>query len=164
MTTWSAAFAAQAASDLDVYGLLTRSTLPACHRLHYLQMWLEKLCKAHVYEADVEGLKDTHNVVGKVLPRLIAQHWRRLGFQQPPNIPPLQKLCREIDLLHPQIKDGDRRPDNVEYPWTTASGEVGVPARWKFSLAGRLYSIPGRQLLQAADRLTREPALFVRPG
>ena len=43
MTTRSEAFAAQAASDLDVYDILASSTLPSSHRLHYLQMWLEKL-------------------------------------------------------------------------------------------------------------------------
>ena len=43
------AFATQAASDLDAFEALTATTLPTCHRLHYLQMWLEKLCKAYLW-------------------------------------------------------------------------------------------------------------------
>ena len=45
--TWAQAFARQAESDLHVYDVLvTDPSLPACHRLHYLQMACEKLCKA----------------------------------------------------------------------------------------------------------------------
>lgn len=65
MTTWSEAFAAQARSDLDVYDFLTSSTMPISHRLHYLQMWLEKICKAHTPD---EEFRKTHNVIAKVLP------------------------------------------------------------------------------------------------
>jgi hypothetical protein len=128
-------------------------------------MWLEKLCKAYEYEANVAALKNTHNVVAKVLPRLIMEHWRRFGFEQHPDRKAIQALCREIDLLHPQVDDNDRRPDNVEYPWIGASGNVEVPALWKFSLASRLYNTnPGRLLLKAANQLTRNPAAFIRRG
>ncbi len=68
MTTRSEAFAAQAASDLDAYDILASSTLPSSHRLHYLQMWLEKLCKAYLWlpEAAADDLRSKHNVVDKV--------------------------------------------------------------------------------------------------
>ncbi|EYF06105.1 hypothetical protein [Chondromyces apiculatus] len=49
MTTWSEAFAAQAASDLDAHDTLVKSSVPSSHRLHTLQMWLEKLCKAYLW-------------------------------------------------------------------------------------------------------------------
>jgi len=159
MTTWSEAFAAQAASDLHAFDLLTRSALPSSHRLHYLQMWLEKLCKAYVYETKIEAWKDVHNVIARVLPRLIDEHWRRIGFARPSNAAQIRDLCREIDLLHPSIKDNNRRPDNVEYPWLAASGSIEVPARWKFPIAARLYTNPGRLLLKAAVRLTANPGL-----
>ena len=88
MTTRSEAFAAQAASDLDVYDILASSTLPSSHRLHYLQMWLEKLCKAYLWlpEAAADDLRSKHNVVDKVLPRIIQEHWRRIGFTHRPDI------------------------------------------------------------------------------
>jgi hypothetical protein len=162
MATWSKAFAEQAGSDLDAYNLLARSDLPSSHRLHYLQMWLEKLCKAYLWmpEASADELRNKHNVIFKVLPSLISRHWRRLGFEQRPDTTQIRQLCREIDLLHPQVNDNNRRPDNVEYPWLGSSGAVEVPARWKFSLAGKLYSNPGRLLLKAADRLTRDPVIL----
>jgi len=164
MATWSQAFAEQADSDLDAYNLLARSTLPSSHRLHYLQMWLEKLCKAYLWmpEAGADELRAKHNVIAKVLPSLVSRHWRRIGFEQRPDTTQIRQLCREIDLLHPQVDDDNRRPDNVEYPWTGSSGGVEVPAKWKFSLAGRLNSNPGRLLLKAATHLTRGPAVFIR--
>jgi hypothetical protein len=162
MPNWSKAFAVQAASDLDTYDLQAKNAAVQSHRLHYLQMWLEKLCKAHVHRANLDTLKSTHNVVAKVLPRLILEHWRRIGLEQQPDLAEIRALCREVDLLHPQVDDDNRRPDNVEYPWIGSGGEVEVPARWKFPLAQRLYSNAGRLLLKAADRLTRNPAVFIR--
>ena len=164
MATWSEAFAAQASSDLDAYELLTRSTLPSSHRLHYLQMWLEKLCKAYLWklETDADELRRTHNVIAKVLPRLVSEHWRRTGSRERHDMTSVRELCREVDLLHPQVDDNDRRPDNVEYPWPGRSGTTEIPIRWNFPVAGRLYSNPGRLLLKAAVNLTRDPAQFIR--
>ncbi len=125
-------------------------------------MWLQKLCKSYVYRANLDALKTTHNVVAKVLPRLINEHWRRIGLERPPNMAEIRVLCREIDLLHPQVDDDNRRPENVEYPWMGNSGEVEIPARWKFPLAQRLYSNPGRLLLKASDHITRNPAVFIQ--
>lgn len=164
MTTRSEAFAAQAASDLDAYDVLAGSTLPSSHRLHYLQMWLEKLCKAYLWlpEATADELRNKHNVVDKILPRMIGEHWRRIGFEQRPDIASIRQICREIDLLHPQVDDNDRRPDNVEYPWIGVTGDAEVPARWEFALVSRLYSHSGRLLIKAAVSLTRNPAVFTR--
>jgi hypothetical protein len=159
----SEAFAAQAAADLDAYSLLAESALPSAHRLHYLQMWLEKLCKAHLWLVDThsEDLRWRHNVVAKVLPQLIREHWRRIGLENRPAIATIRDLCREIDLLHPQVDDNGRRPDNVEYPWVGTGGDIEVPAKWTFPLAQRLYTNPGRLLLKAANRLTRSPNIFI---
>jgi hypothetical protein len=159
----SEAFAAQAASDLDTYEALAASTLPACHRLHYLQMWLEKLCKAYLWlpAASADEFRTQHNVIARVLPRIIAEHWRRISFSQRPNLTDIRDLCREIDLLHPQIDDGGRRPDNSEYPWTGRGGDTLVPSQWTFPIARRLHSHTGRLLMKAAKALTRNPAIFI---
>jgi hypothetical protein len=69
----------------------------------------------------------------------------------------IRELCREIDLLHPQVNDNDRRPDNVEYPWKAKSGAIEVPAESTFPLVSRLYTNPGKVLLKAAVSLTRHP-------
>lgn len=115
------AFRRQAASDLDAYEALVPTTLPVSHRLHYLQMWLEKLCKAYLWlpGTSEEDLRMRHQVVASVLPRLVAERWRRLdAFKTKPDMGAIRAICREIDLLHPQVHDGGRRMDNVEYPWT----------------------------------------------
>lgn len=164
MATWSEAFSAQAKSDRKAYYLLTESALPASHSLHYLQMWLEKLCKAYVLETHAEAFRRKHDVVASKLPAMIREHWRHIGFQHLPNMREIRELCREIDLLHPKGEDNQPRPDNAEYPWIGASGRVEVPAQWKFPLARRLYSNVGRLLIKAADRLTENPAVFIRRG
>ncbi|MFO0759313.1 MAG: hypothetical protein U0359_22665 [Byssovorax sp.] len=164
MTTWSDAFAAQAASDLQAYEALALSKLPSSHRLHYLQMWLEKLCKTYLWlpVAALDDLRGRHNVVDKVLPRIIGEHWRRIGFTERPDLTSIRQLCREIDLLHPQVDDNGRRPDNVEYPWMGRGGDAEVPARWDFAIVKRLYSNAGRLLLKAAVQLTRHPEALAR--
>ena len=162
MTSRAEAFAAQAAADLETYDVLARSGLPSSQSLHALQMWLERLCKAYLWQPEAASteLRVRHNVVGKVLPQLIKQHWRRLGFEGRPDLDELQRLCREVDLLHPQVDDNGKRPENVEYPWTGASGETEVPCRWNFRLARQLHSPTGPQLLKAATLLTRRPGLL----
>jgi hypothetical protein len=164
MTTRAEAFAIQAASDLDTYDVLSASALPSCHRLHYLQMWLEKLCKAYLWlPGGTEDLRMLHNVVAKVLPRMISEHWRRIGFEQRPDIGAIREVCREIDLLHPQIDDDGSRPDNVEYPWITGTGDALAPAALGagFAVLPRLNAHTGRLLMKGAIALTRRPAIFV---
>lgn len=164
MTTRAEAFAIQAASDLDAYNVLSASALPSCHRLHYLQMWLEKLCKAYLWlPGGTEDLRMLHNVVAKVLPRMISEHWRRIGFAQRPDIGAIREVCREIDLLHPQIDDDGRRPDNVEYPWITRTGDALAPAApgVRFAVLSRLNTHRGRLLMKGAIALTQTPAIFV---
>ena len=108
-----------------------------------------------------ENLRTLHNVVDKVLPRMISEYWRRIGFHQRPDITAIRALCREVDLLHPQVDDNGRRPDNVEYPWIAAGGAATAPAAWQFPLAARLNTHTGRLLMKAAIALTRQPAVFV---
>ncbi len=159
MYSFAEAFRVQAAADLRAYEALVPTALPVSHRLHYLQMWLEKLCKAYLWlpGTSEEDLRTRHQVVAAVLPRLVAERWRRLeAFQRKPDLNAIRAICREVDLLHPQVNDGWRRPDNVEYPWQ-ATGWTYVPAEFKFALVRRLYKTPGPTLLKAAVELTIEP-------
>ena len=163
MPGMSEAFARQAASDMAAYEALCKALppLPRCHRLHYLQMWLEKLCKSHIRGSNLPIDYFLHGVIAKVLPRLLAQYWRDLDFEARPNLDQISALCREIDLLHPQVNDGGRRQDNVEYPWCSAEGTFHYPARYGFPVDGRLQSQPGKLVLKAAILLTRNPAIFL---
>ncbi|MGA2251892.1 hypothetical protein [Terracidiphilus sp.] len=155
MVTWAEAFTRQAASDLKTYEYLTKSGLPQSHSLHYLQMWLEKLCKSYIYEGSIEELKWKHQVIEKILPRMIQDYWQRIGFTGSPSVNEMRALCREIDLLHPQPDDDGKRRDNVEYPWPENTGTVVAPSEWKFPIGARLHSPSGRKLIKAAKSLTQ---------
>jgi hypothetical protein len=169
---WSRAFLRQAQSDLDAYERLAATSLPSCHRLHYLQMWLEKLCKAYLWAAaisvvDLPEFRTSHKVVEKVLPRLIWQHWRDVGYSSEPDLREIRKVCREVDLLHPQIGSDGTRPDNVEYPWTDfrdGSALVVAPADESFRLAERLTNHIGHRMMKAAIVLTRIPTVWLSSG
>jgi hypothetical protein len=151
------AFHVQAQSDYKAYNALATTTLPVCHRLHYLQMWMEKLCKAYLWHSAVinKDLLHRHQVVGVVLPRLVEGHWRRLAAynKSTPDMERVRSLCREIDLLHPQVDDNGRRPDNVEYPWTF-NGVTYTPTQHTFPLVQDLYRAHGRLLIMAAAQIT----------
>lgn len=159
----------QAQSDLAAYEVLALSSLPSCHRLHYLQIWLEKLCKAYSWSA-ATGRADnppdyerTHNIVAKVLPPMIRAHWENIGSDSPPDFQEIRALCREIDLLHPQVDADGKRPDNVEYPWAAMRDghpQIVAPATESFRLNERLHQNVGRKLMKAAIVLTRQPTLW----
>lgn len=166
---WSSAFIRQAQSDLDAYERLAATSLPTCHRLHFLQMWLEKLCKAYLWlaataETDLPEFRTSHNVIAKVLPTLIREHWRSVGYSSRPDFQQVRVLCREMDLLHPQMNDGGARPDNVEYPWATfRDGRplVVAPADESFEkLTERISNHLGRQMMKAAIVLTRNHKIW----
>lgn len=159
-TWWAQAFADQAKSDLRVFEVLERTTVSSSHRLHYLQMWLEKLCKAYLWlpGGAADDLLRSHNVVGKILPQMIMRYWRDIGFAHRPPIARVRDVCREIDLLHPQVDEAGARPDNVEYPWTGPQDTtVQVPAMWKFRIADELYGPVGKLVRKAAVSLTETP-------
>lgn len=147
---WASAYKIQARSDLTLYERVGALTLPSCHQLHYLQMWLGKLCKSYMVPQEFAKQQFEHGVVSKVFPRLIQQELRRT----PSNMADLRRLCRQVDLLHPQIDDAGRRPDNVEYPWLDQSGKLQVPAQENFRLARELHTSQGKQLLRIAKDLT----------
>ena len=164
---WRIAFAEQSMSDQHVYSLLSRvGGLPVCHRLHYLQMHLEKLAKAALYQSSpaFEHIQH-HNVVAKVLPQLVKAHARSVGDARPGDAARLNELrdiCREIDLLQPAVDDDGRRPDNCEYPWLNRrDGEEFVlsPVRAKFRVDERLRTPLGRLLLKVAAAVSQKLAV-----
>ena len=158
---WRDAFFEQARTDLDAYEALAYSGLPACHQLHYLQMFLEKLSKSHLWESlspefgQPEFVK-SHNVIAKVLPRIVNQHLRRTsqGQLSGREFEEIRQICRELDLLAPALDDSGRRPDNCEYPWARfdvdGSPIVQTPRQWHFPILNRLRNQLGRKLMKAA--------------
>ncbi len=109
----------------------------------------------------------SHNVVAKAFPALVRQYWKAIGLATKPNLDQMRDLCREIDLLHPQVDANKSRPDNVEYPWCgmrEGQPRVLAPVTEQFQLAQRMMTPAGRQLMKAAVLLTRSsPVQLMEP-
>ena len=161
---WRLAFARQARSDREVYETLCRMPgLPVCHRLHYVQMFLEKLCKSFLWSTHdpTRGSPEfltSHNVVVKVLPALVRKYCLRnkLASMNPQEFQELRDICRQIDLLSPSVNDDGRRPDNAEYPWAAmvkGMPAVCAPSEWDFPIQSRLNSPLGRVFLKSAGAI-----------
>lgn len=134
---WRRAYARQAISDFEVYDHICKAgTISECHRLHYLQMALEKSAKAFFWAGpgsnqDYSKVNSQHKVVKKYLPD-VYRHFhavRRLTIHGG-RMASVKQFCQEVDLLAPasdkEEKSGHEddkpdkeglRPDNCEYPW-----------------------------------------------
>lgn len=160
------AFARQARSDKSVYDHLckVRGDFASCHRLHYLQMFLEKTAKAYLWNE--MGTKNnppdfdrSHKVIGKVLPLIVREYWKEVGYERKPDrsqLTAIRDICRELDFLAPSLDDNGRRPDNCEYPWaSTADPEVIAPVDYDFPVDRKLRSSDGIMLIKIASHYTQ---------
>jgi hypothetical protein len=169
MTTaraWQQAFARQAEVDFLAWQQLQpASKLPQCQSLHFLQMASEKLVKAYLCEAGSKpaDLQASHAYTAKNLHLVIRQQISLTSASRPKGLELFLRHCkhlaREIELLHPQVTDGGKRPDNCEYPWEDAKHRLHVPADWHFQVADLLFMRAGRGFLRlmrdAIRRLVR---------
>ena len=170
---WGRAFAKQAKADFDSWNALTlhlrlpegTAPLPACQKLHFLQMACEKLAKAHLCRSgpDPETIQSSHAYTEKVLPRIVRQQIALETGGAPRDsrfvMTHCRHLAREIELLHPSVDDDNKRPDNCEYPWEDRNGKVHVPAEATFPALNLLMAPVARTLLKhiqnAVSRLAR---------
>ncbi len=152
---WGRAFAVQAKADFQTYNCLQGGRkVPMCHKLHFLQMACEKLCKAHLCkaESDPVALQPSHRYIGKPLPIVVKQQLARLDRKAvgkdgyPMN--EIRHLAREIELLSPAVDDNGKRPDNCEYPWQVGPGEIRTPREHQFPNLNLLTAPSGRTLLK----------------
>jgi hypothetical protein len=136
--SWSKAFARQSQSDFEARDhLLQNARLPQCHQLHYLQMAMEKLAKAHLVAegSDSTTIQGSHAYIAKVIPLIVRQMLSRTsGKGQAWVVDAIRQLTRKIELLAPAVDDGGAVPSNCEYPWQTANGEIVTPADHDFKL------------------------------
>lgn len=157
---WQKAFAKQAKSELECFYQLTRANASQAHRLHLLQMSLEKLSKAYLFrQVDQdwtrEEIESTHSVIGKILPQVIREFARKTKTERPRGgkLNRIRQICHEIDRLHPQV-DYQNRPDNCEYPWPSLrDGHVIVetPVEYHFPVIDRLSTNDGVLILKIAE-------------
>ncbi len=151
---WRNAYARQAAADWRAYDVLRRSFgLPRCQSFHFLQMSCEKLCKAFLCGRGVNPrlLQTSHGYIAKNLPLIFQLEPERLKphplRSRSTLLKQIKNLSREIELLAPTV-DSQRRPDNCEYPWEDAAGNVVVPAEHSFATLSLLSQPAGQELLK----------------
>lgn len=73
---WARGYARQADADFKTWNVLqTNADVPHCHKLLFLQMACEKICKAHLITKGTppEKLQSSHGYIGKPLPTVIKQ-------------------------------------------------------------------------------------------
>ena len=162
---WIRAYARQADADLrawELYEKHPQAVAEVCHKLLFLQVACEKLCKAHLISNNTspQDLRSSHGYVAKPLPIVIRQ---QIEIMRPnPKgmrgvIEQARHLANEIELLNPAMDRGGIRPDNCEYPWDDAGGTLHSPLDWSFH-PSRLLTVPaGRTFLKilraAIDRI-----------
>jgi hypothetical protein len=101
-------------------------------------MACEKLVKAHMCASGAstpESVTATHAVVQKYLWRVLQEQMEIVNLPTK-TIRELLKYIRhvagEIDVLSPSVDRGGTRPDNCEYPWADADGQIHSPLDWSF--------------------------------
>lgn len=153
---WPSAFAAQAQADLAIWEHLSSMDVPQCQKLHFLQMTCEKLAKAFLLKErnPSPSLHTSHAYIAKPLPRILEHFQDRISKSDQKHF---RFLAREIELLAPSVDDNGKRPDNCEYPWMDASGQIRVPAEHAFVVIVDLVTQPaGRHFIKLVKNCIRE--------
>ncbi len=135
---WHDAFLAQARSDHAILIRLADAAVEYCHRLHYLQMVVEKLAKSLLTPAgSATPPPMTHAAFVRMLQVLKSRPEirRQLGFDDAARfksyIDSLLDLAGKIARLAP-AQAGLTQP-NPEYPWRDLSThQIQVPAQFDF--------------------------------
>jgi hypothetical protein len=131
---WARGYARQALSDLCAREALVNSE--KCHRLHFLQMAAEKLCKAHLTAANGhDHVRKSHAYIAHRLPQIARDFYGKLNDNneiRPWELSEIRRLAREIEVLAPACHEGHLREDNCEYPWEGAKGDVCIPCEYNF--------------------------------
>ncbi|MGF1578168.1 MAG: hypothetical protein ACFCD0_02265 [Gemmataceae bacterium] len=151
---WSHGFARQAYADFQTWQILANMrNIPECHKLLFLQMACEKLCKAHLMATGTDPaiVQTSHGYVAKPLPEIIKHELALAGKKassQTGLVTSARHFANEIEALHPSIDRGCQRPDNCEYPWDDDQQVLRSPLDWTFA-PSRLAEMPfGRQIVK----------------
>ena len=167
VSDWVLAYARQADADFRAWELYERNpqTIAAeCHRLLFLQMACEKLCKAYLLKNAIfapSEVQSSHAFVRKHLPTILREglsisNQRRAARRAV--VTHLRHLAKEVEVLNPTCDSADR-PDNCEYPWQVGD-KVLSPLDWTFVPSQLLTASSGRTFLKAVrvaiNRILRE--------
>jgi len=151
---WSTGYARQADADLKTWRNLQKSeSVAECHRLMFLQMACEKLCKAHLIGGGSlpSDLQTSHAYIAGPLPIVIRDQiiFQRQNLKGMGGIMALiRHLANEIEVLNPAVDRGGQRPDNCEYPWEDGQAALHSPLDSAFSPTQLLLAPAGRTFLK----------------
>lgn len=146
---WALAYARQAGADFhawELYEQHPKALAAECHKLLFLQMACEKLCKAYLIQISDQpmDLQASHGYTAKHLPTIVRRQILALG-EDPARRRGVLTLARhisgEVELLNPAVRRGGARQDNCEYPWS-AGDRVVSPLDWTFQPL-RLMTVRG---------------------
>ena len=152
---WALAYARQADADFKAWELYERhpeAVAAECHKLLFLQMACEKLCKAHLIRGGTppDALRDSHGYIANPLPIVIRRQIISSG-QNPGRmrwvLDQVRHLAEEIEVLNPAVRRNGQRPDNCEYPWA-AGHEIKSPLDWTFHPLRLLTAPSGRTFVK----------------
>lgn len=137
-TQWARGYVRQAHADFQCWQTIeTNENVQPCHRLLFLQMACEKLCKARLIDAGTrpELLQTSHGYVANPLPIIIREQLLFMGQRLTAYAGLLtfaRHIAAEIELLNPAVDRNGHRPDNCEYPWEDRSQVIRSPLDWSF--------------------------------
>jgi hypothetical protein len=152
---WARAFARQADADLKAWELYEKhpeAVAAECHKLLFLQMSCEKLCKEYLINTgtDPRSLTTSDGFIAGPLPVIIRRQIVRVrknlrGMQGV--LSQVRHLANEIEVLSPAMTRDSQRPDNCEYPWE-AGDRILSPLDQSFNPSRLCTSPAGRTFLK----------------
>jgi hypothetical protein len=138
-TQWARGYARQAHADFYAWQAVEPDEdVQPCHRMLFLQMACEKLCKARLILGGTppEALQTSHGYVANPLPLVIRAQLEFMGENLRNRAGLLnftRHLAAEIEVMNPAVDRNGRRPDNCEYPWLDNQDVLHSPLDWQFS-------------------------------
>lgn len=163
---WATGYARQARADFESWQAIeSNDVVQPCHRILFLQMACEKLCKARLVEGGTppQVLQRSHGYVANPLPSVIRAQLEFLGQDLRSKAGLLRftrHIAAEIEVTNPAVDRNGQRPDNCEYPWEDDAHNLHCPLDWAFSplqlLRGPLGPTFVKVLRLAIDRAVEE--------
>lgn len=158
---WVLGYARQAAADFEAWERYEKhpvALVADCHKLLFLQMACEKLCKAHLVKSGraPEKVQRSHRFKGHLC--VVIRQEVSFASDEPRKLRNtmvyVKHLANEIELLNPAMQRVGHRPDNCEYAWEDG-GRVFSPLDHTF-IPLRLVDQPaGRTFLKLVSGAIR---------
>lgn len=151
---WARGYARQAQADFQSWQAIeTNDVAQPCHRMLFLQMACEKLCKAWLINSGTPPatLQSSHGYIANPLPLVIRAQLEFIGERLSNHrglIGYTRRLANEIEVSNPAVDRGGQRPDNTEYPWEDGNHALHSPLDWPFTPLQLLQEKFGRTFLK----------------